>query len=239
MERMHKEHLMSGLEDILGSALGGNAISAIAAQLGTSPENAQKAVGAALPALLGQLKDNADDPDKGPLLHDAIEKDHDGAALDDVNGFLSGGLAEAIGGKVLGHVFGGQKDSAAATVAKTGGIDMAQALRLLAILAPIVLGAMGKAKKQGSGDAAGGLGGMLGGILGGGAGGGALASVLGGLLGGSGGGGGLGGLGDILAGATGAATGAAGNAASTAQAGATKTKGGLFGKILGGLMKKK
>ncbi len=139
---------MSGLEDILGSALGGNAISAIAAQIGTSPENAQKAVGAALPALLGQLKDNADDADKGPLLQGAIDKDHDGAALDDVNGFLSGGLAEAIGGKVLGHVFGGQKDSAAASVAKTGGIDMAQALRLLAILAPIVLGAMGRQRSR-------------------------------------------------------------------------------------------
>ncbi len=206
-----------GIEDLLGGALGGDAMAKIAAKLGTDTAGAQKAVSSALPALLGKMKANADDPEKGAALTAALGN-HDGSAL-------AGGIADdddAIGrgGKIVGKVFGDEASAVHDQVAAESGIDKGQAAGLMAMLAPMVMGAIG-----GSGAAAGGaqgLSGSLGGLLGGGGAGG-LGGLLSGLLGG--GGGALGGLGSMLGGGAAQAGGAA--------AGAGGAAGGLMGKVTG------
>ena len=198
---------MSGLDSILGSALGGDMLSKIAGQLNTDEAGAQKAVGAALPALLGRLKANADDPAGAEALAAAVNKDHDGSLLDglgDKFGGLFGG--DAQGSKIVGKVFGGDADAVQEQVAADAGIDKGQAAGLLGALAPMVMGALGKTGQSTGGVQAQGLSGMLGGLLGGGGGG--LGGMLGGLLGGGAGGGlgamlgGLGGGGDSSGGAS-------------------------------------
>lgn len=193
---------MSGLEELLGSALGGDMMAKIAGQLGTDEAGAQKAVGAALPALLGKLKANADDPAKAEALAAAVNRDHDGSFLDSAGDRIGGlfGGDDPTGSKIVGHVFGADADAAQEQVAAQAGIDKGQAAGLLGALAPMVLGALGKSGQGSGGVQAQGLSGMLGGLLGGGGG---LGGMLGGLLGG-GGGGGLGGmLGGANAGGTG------------------------------------
>ncbi len=197
-----------GLEDLLGGALGGDAMAKIAAKLGTDEAGAQKAVSAALPALLGKMKANADDPEKGAALAAALQK-HDGSVLD-------GGLSDddatiGQGAKIVGHVFGADADAAHAEVAQQAGIDKGQAAGLLGMLAPMVMGAMGKSGGAAAGPQ--GLSGMLGGLMGGGGGG--LGGLLGGLLGGGGGGG----LGQMLGGG--------------GQAGGAGAAGGMMGKVTG------
>ncbi len=206
-----------GIEDLLGGALGGDAMAKIAAKLGTDTAGAQKAVSSALPALLGKMKSNADDPEKGAALAAALGK-HDGSALD--GGILDDDDAISKGGKIVGKVFGDEADAVHDQVAAEAGIDKGQAAGLMGMLAPMVMGALGK-----SGAAAGGaqgLSGSLGGMLGGGGGGG-LGGMLGGLLGG--GGGALGGLGSMLGGGAAQAGGAASGAAGAA--------GGMMGKVTG------
>ncbi len=181
---------MSGLDSILGGALGGDMLSKIAGQLNTDEAGAQKAVGAALPALLGRLKANADDPAGAEALAAAVNKDHDGSLLDglgDKFGGLFGG--DAQGSKIVGKVFGGDADAVQEQVAAEAGIDKGQAAGLLGALAPMVMGALGKTGQGTGGVQAQGLSGTLGGLLGGGGG---LGGMLGGLLGGGGAGGGLG-----------------------------------------------
>lgn len=84
---------------------------------------------------------------------------------------------------ILGHVFGKQQPRAAAGVAKASGLDMSSAARLMAMLAPMLMGALGQ-QAQAKGLDAGGLAGMLGKevdkVSGGNAGG--LQSMLGGML---------------------------------------------------------
>jgi hypothetical protein len=206
-----------GIEDLLGSALGGDAMAKIASRLGTDQAGAQSAVSAALPALLGKLKANADDPAKGPALAAAL-KDHDGSAL--THGIVDD---DATGHKILGHVFGTDAEAAHAEVAEKSGLDKGKAAGLMAMLAPLVMGAMGKA--GGADTAPQGLSGMLGGLLGGGEGGGGLGGLLGGLLGGAGGG-----LGGLLGGASGLAGGAT-NAAGGAAGAAGGAAGGIMGKV--------
>lgn len=62
---------------------------------------------------------------------------------------------------ILGHVFGGQQSRAEAGVARASGLDSGTVARLMAMLAPMLMGALGKATQQ-QGLDAGGLGSMLG-----------------------------------------------------------------------------
>ena len=209
---------MSGLEDILSQALGGGALSKIAGQLGTDEEGAKKAVGTALPALLSRLKQNADDPAGAEALANAVKKDHDGSILDNLDGFLGGGHTTGPGDRILGKVFGNDKADTVQSLSQKTGLGGSQMSGLLGMLAPLLLGALGRQGAQSGGLQASGLSGMLGGLLGGGGGG--LGGMLGGLLGGGGGGAG-GMLGNLMGAATGAG-GAAGGAAS-----------GMMGKVTG------
>lgn len=186
---------MSGLADILQSALGGDALSKIAGQLGTDEAGAQKAVGAALPKIIGRMKENADDPAGAAALANAVNKDHDGSLLDNVGGFLEGGQSSGPGAQIMGKVFGGDQSQAQAAVADEAGISHDQAGSLMGMLGPLVMGALGKTGASSGGVQAAGLSGMLGGLLGGGGGGGGLGSLLGGLLSGGGAGSGSAGQG--------------------------------------------
>ena len=188
---------MSGLEQLLGGALSGDMMATIASQLNTDEAGAQKAVGAALPALLGKLKANAEDPAKADALVAAVNRDHDGSFLDSMGDKFGGlfGGSDDSGSKIVGKVFGDDTDAAQEQVAAEAGIDKGQAAGLLGALAPMVMGALGKSGQSSGGVQAQGLSGMLGGLLGGGGGGG-LGGMLGGLLGG----GGAGGLGSMLSG---------------------------------------
>ena len=208
---------MAGLADILGGALGGDALSKLAAQLGTDEGGAQKALSAALPTMLGRLKENADTPEGAAALADAVNKDHDGSILDQVGSLFGGGDASGEGSKIIGKVFGGDAPAAHQYIAQNGGIDTAKAAGLLSMLAPLVLGALGKAGKSSGGLQADGLSGMLGGLM---SGGGGLSSILGGLLGGGGN--------AASTGASGASSSASGTASS-----ATSAAGGMMGKVTG------
>lgn len=170
---------MAGLVDILGSVLGQDSIGTIANQLGTDPETAGKAVSAALPTLLGRMAQNASSEPGAAALASAVNKDHDGGLLDDLGAFLGGGHASAPGGKILGHVFGADQEASAQHVAQQSGLGVDKAGNLLAMLAPMVMGALGRVGSSTGGLQAGGLGALLAGAaksLGAGNGGGGHAS---------------------------------------------------------------
>jgi len=113
-----------------------------------------------------------------------------GGLMGAVMGMMGGGQQAAPhrsplenGTAILGHVFGQQQPRAAAGVAKASGLDMGSAAQLMAMLAPMLMGALGQ-QTQAKGLDAGGLAGMLGQDVeratGGNAGG--LQSMLGGML---------------------------------------------------------
>jgi hypothetical protein len=179
-------------------------IADIAAKLGVDEATASQAVNQALPALLGGLQANAEDPAGAASIAQAVQE-HDPTLLD--GGVNLNDVDENDGDKIVGHVFGAKKQDVVAALGKTqgpGGSDLIQ--KLLPMLAPIVLSYLAKqfGGRSGSGggrQSDGGLGGPLGDLLGGGGGGGAIGDLLGGLLGGAGAGKGKGGdIGDLLGG---------------------------------------
>jgi len=148
--------------DLLGGALGGDVQRQLGAQIGADPQATGSAIQAALPMILAGLTRNASQPGGADALHRALQDDHDGSLLDNLGGLLGGALGgrAANGPGILGHVLGDRQDAAQRAVAGSSGLNGAQAAQLMAMLAPIVMGALGRAQRS-QGLNAGGLASML------------------------------------------------------------------------------
>jgi hypothetical protein len=138
---------MSSLLDLLTSQLGGEQTRQISRAIGADEASTSKAISGALPMLLGALSNNAGASDGASALAGALDRDHDGSILDDLNGFLGRGDTSP-GTAILGHVLGGRQAGAEAGLSQLAGIERSSAGKLLAMLAPVVMGALGKQKRQ-------------------------------------------------------------------------------------------
>ncbi len=145
--------------DMLQRRLGGDAVNQISTQLGTDPSTTRTAIAAALPMLVGALARNAQDPAKAGALATALGR-HNGSVLDDVAGYLGTGNT-GDGAGILGHVLGARQQTVQTGLGQAAGLDPSKAGLLLSMLAPLVMGALGKAQRD-EGLDTGGLAGMLG-----------------------------------------------------------------------------
>jgi hypothetical protein len=150
---------MSDLTSLLAQALGGGTLSQISSQIGADEGSTASAISAALPILLGAMDRNTDQPGGADSLFNALQRDHDGGILDNLAGFL-GGASSGPGDAILGHVLGGKRRSVENGLSKASGLDLGSIAKLLPILAPIVMGVLGKMQRQ-QGFDAGGLSGFL------------------------------------------------------------------------------
>ena len=100
-----------------------------------------------LSVLTGALARNSEKEEGAAALDAALEKDHDGGILDDVTGFL-GNVASGPGAGILGHVLGRQQEPVAKEIARESGLDMGQVLTLMTTVAPLLMGALGRKKKE-------------------------------------------------------------------------------------------
>lgn len=151
---------MAELMDLISQAMGGDSTRQIGQRVGASEGSTQNAIAAALPMLLGALANNSSRPEGAEALHAALERDHDGGVLDDLGGFL-GGSGSPAGDGILRHVLGDRQPQAQQAIAHTSGLDSGQAGQILAMLAPVVMGALGRTQRTRGADAAG-VAGMLG-----------------------------------------------------------------------------
>lgn len=151
---------MASLLDGLMQQMGGDTMRQLSHQLGTDQTTTASAVSAALPALVAALARNAQTPEGAGALANALDKDHDGSILQNLPATLGTGGVSG-GASILKHIFGGNQDVVAQGVGTTTGMGTAQSQQLLAMLAPIVMGMLGSAKRSGGLDA-GGLASMLG-----------------------------------------------------------------------------
>jgi len=147
------------LNNLLQGALNEDTLGALAQQAGIPDNQIQGAVQTALPLLLGTLAKNTSSQDGANALWSALTKDHDGSVLNNISNVNLGD-----GAKILGHIFGSQEQNAQETVSQNSGINTNQSQLLLQVLAPLVLGYLGKQQRQEGLDASG-LAGMLGGLF--------------------------------------------------------------------------
>ncbi len=143
---------MSDLMQLVSQALGGETLESMSRQIGADTGSTAKAISAALPMLLGALDRNTNQAGGADALFNAVQKGHDGSILDDLAGFLGGGQFDD-GNAILGHVLGGNREPVENGISRASGLDLSSVARLLPMLAPVVLGAIGKMQRQGGFDA--------------------------------------------------------------------------------------
>lgn len=150
---------MSAIDDILGQI----SLPQLASKLGTDEQTAESATRNALPALLGGLQANAQDPDGEASLQEALGQ-HDSSLVD--GGVDLDQVDHGQGQQILGNIFGGNAGAVTNQLGGMGGGGQSDLMqKLLPMLAPIVMSYL--AKQMGGGAGAGGMGGMLGSVLGG------------------------------------------------------------------------
>ncbi len=155
------ESLINGL----AQQFGGDTIAKLSSLVGASQQDTGKAVAAALPMLVGSIAGNADQPQGINALAGAITSGHDGSILDSLGPLLAGGYASRAmgsdGARILGHLLGDQQGNVETSVAQFAGVESSLVQKLLPMIAPIVMGYIGRKVTSGGLDI-GGLGALLG-----------------------------------------------------------------------------
>ncbi|MCB0458460.1 MAG: DUF937 domain-containing protein [Flavobacteriaceae bacterium] len=163
---------MSNILDLLNSDLGKTLINGTSQQLGQDKNKTASALNAALPLILGAMKNNAKTEQGANGLLSALGNEkHSGGILDNLGSILGGGGIDddvlQDGAGILGHVFGGKEQNVAGAVSKSSGIDMGSAMQILKVAAPVIMGVLGKQARQQNVSNQNGIGDLLGGLLGG------------------------------------------------------------------------
>lgn len=153
---------MSLLDLLTGNA--GNQVAQEAEnKFGISKNQIIALLAVAAPLVISYLRNKSQDAKEAEALNNALDKDHDGSILNDPSQALN---RQAEGNSILDHIFGSQKVNVENQLSQNTGISMDKIGPILAMLAPVIMGYIGKEKQQNNVNA-GGLGDLLGGILGG------------------------------------------------------------------------
>lgn len=138
---------------ILNSLQEKQTVNQLTKSVGGQPEQVQKAVELGLPMLMQAMSRNAQTPQGAESLNKALEQ-HKEDPIDDVLGFLK--KADINDGKkIVDHVFNQKTQKVEQNLASQTGMSQNQIGNLLAQLAPVLLGALGKEKSQKGVDASG------------------------------------------------------------------------------------
>lgn len=138
---------MPSIIETLSSQLLGGQLDSLSSALGEDPQRTKSAVAQALPVLMGALASNASKPDGAASLLGALERDHDGSLLDNLQDFMrKPDLSDGQG--ILNHALGGRRDRLENGLSKSSGLDPQKMKTLMAMLAPVVMAALGKARRE-------------------------------------------------------------------------------------------
>jgi len=146
---------MAELSDSLTQLLDGRA-DQIGMRIGADGGTTRSAMHTAIPALLAALSADAR---RGSGLRQALEQDHDGAILDQLDDYL-GGSAQLSprttnGAGILEHVLGERQGDMAQALSAKSGLDLGTIMKLLPLLAPILMGMLGKRGRTSGGSGGG------------------------------------------------------------------------------------
>ena len=156
--------------DLLDGQLNEGLIDQLSQQLGGA--NKQQTATAAtgiMSTLMSAMAKNASTPEGANALSNALDNDHDGSVLDNIMDLLGGSAqpqnTRAMNGAgILNHVLGGKQNGAINMISQLSGLNSGQTGSLMTMLAPMVMGALGRTKRE-QGLDAGGLSSLLNGTV--------------------------------------------------------------------------
>ncbi len=135
------------MADILDSVTGllDGQVGQVSQRIGADEAKTRTAIHAAVPALMAAF---AGEAQRGGGIRTAIRQDHDGAIIDQLPQYLRGTAQlsprTTNGAGILDHTLGDQQEQVARAVSARSGLDLGTVMKLLPLLAPIVMGMLGK-----------------------------------------------------------------------------------------------
>ena len=136
------------LLDVLHSQIGEDVMSKAAQFLGEDSSSIQKALGAALPSVLGGVAGQANNVSGASnLLNMLSSGGHDGSIFSNLSSLMGGGSATqglvSSGSNIIRGLFGDKTSGIVDAIAAHAGIKSSSASSLLGMAAPMVLGVLG------------------------------------------------------------------------------------------------
>ena len=147
--------------DLLQGSLSSGMVDQLSRQLGGADKQQTAAAASGIvTTLMGALAKNASSTEGAQALNNALERDHDGSILEDVMGMLTGNAQVnndrmLNGSGILNHVLGNKQSGAVDMISKLSGLDSSKTGSLMTMLAPVIMGALGKTKREQGLDMAG------------------------------------------------------------------------------------
>ena len=149
---------------LLLAQLGNGGVEAMAGKIGANSQQTSSALEGIVPTLLGAMSNNSKNESGASGLLGALDRDHDGSILDDISGFI-GNSDNGPGEGILKHVLGNNRNTVENGLSAKTGLNSGQVSKLLKIAAPLIMGYLGKQKRQqSSGFDLGSIAGLLGGM---------------------------------------------------------------------------
>ena len=115
--------------------------------LGIPSNKAENAMGSAAAILMNALQRNSNNSDGRQSLENALNRDHDGSVLDNIGSLLSN-PSSGSGAGILRHILGNKQSMIESFLSKENGISKSSSSNLLKMVAPIVMGMIGKQFKS-------------------------------------------------------------------------------------------
>ncbi|MEC5173288.1 DUF937 domain-containing protein [Chryseobacterium nepalense] len=150
-----------GLIDLLTGNTGNQVAERAENKFGISRNQVLALLAVAAPLIISYLSKKSQSPNEAESLNTALDKDHDGSILNDVS---QAEARQSEGNSILNHIFGEEKQTVESQLSQKTGISIDKIGPVLSMLAPLIMGYIGKEKQQNN-VGAGGLGGLLDGIL--------------------------------------------------------------------------
>lgn len=136
------------LQRIIKDQITGAVLDKIAHKTGLDKKTTDNVIETALPTILEGLKKNTSKQKGAEELDKTLEKNHDGSILDNLLENVTKTATKKDGGKILDHIFGSKTKNVNDEVSKKTGADSSAVTDILSTLGPIVLGQLGKTKKE-------------------------------------------------------------------------------------------
>lgn len=133
--------------DLIKSHVGEENVDRLSNNLGEDKGNTMDAISKVVPVLVSAMARNAKSEDGANALAGALERDHDGSILENLGGLIDR-PEESQGQGILKHVLGGKRENAEKVVSEKSGISMDSAIKIFQVAAPILMGLLGKKKKE-------------------------------------------------------------------------------------------
>lgn len=139
------------LTDILKDKMNDAFMDQVGKKTGVGADKAGSVMKQALPFLMGAMAKNAMSKKGAASLEQAVSKKHNGSVLDNLSGLIDN-PEKGEGAGILQHLLGGNTTNVEVYISRKSGVDTGSVGTMMKVLAPMLMGSLGKAKATGKMD---------------------------------------------------------------------------------------